>query len=110
MGLTGISIIIKIWKWLIQLSATRLVIIHKKKNRSLISRLRAGCLDFGIGRWRGVNKDERICTLCNDEIEIHFLFHCCKLEHIRTLYSDINDRDSQSKILVLFYFLSKSMF
>ena len=58
-----------------------------------MSRLRAGCLDLEIetGRWRGVQRENRICKLCSDgiETEIHFLFHCCSLEHIRESFYDI---------------------
>ena len=40
------------------------------------------------GRWRGIQREDRICKLCNNGIEneIHFLFHCCSLEHIREPY------------------------
>ena len=64
--------------------------VRNKRNRSLLSRLRAGCLDLEIetGRWRGIQREDRICKLCNNGIEneIHFLFHCCRLEHIREPY------------------------
>ena len=83
-----------------------------------IIRLRAGCLDLEseTGRWRGINKNRRICTLCNDEVEyeIHFLFHCCKLEHIRNLYSDIiltiSRKIVKIKKFVLLYFVLKTTF
>ena len=71
--------------------------IYNKRNRSLLARLRAGCLDLEIepGRWRGIHKDERICKLCGEGIEneSHFLFHCCKLDHVRELYGDIFSTD-----------------
>ena len=47
-----------------------------------------GCLDLEIerviGRWQGIAKEE-ICKCCSDGIEdqIHSLFHCSELEHIR---------------------------
>ena len=67
--------------------------VNNKRNRSLLSRLRAGCLDLEIetGRWRGVERENRVCKLCNNGIEneIHFLFQCCKLDHIRKQYSKI---------------------
>ena len=47
------------------------------------------------------NKNERICTPYNDEIEnvIYFWFHCCKLEPKRKLYSNNNyfDKDRQNE-------------
>ena len=65
--------------------------------------MRAGCLDLEIeiGRWRGLEREERICKLCNDGIEdeVHFLFHCSKLKHIRDYHLNklgILDDDIQS--------------
>jgi hypothetical protein len=67
--------------------------IHNKRKRSLLVRLRAGCLDLEIetGRWRGIPREQRICKLCNIEVEdeLHFLFRCCKLQHIRALYKEL---------------------
>ena len=67
--------------------------IINKRNRSLFSRLRAGCLDLEIetGRWRGIPKEQRICKLCSNGIEneIHFLFYCSELNHIREQYKEI---------------------
>ena len=55
--------------------------------------LRAGCLDLEIeiGRWRSIDKVNRICKHYNNGIEdeSHFVFHCRKLEHIRKRYSNI---------------------
>ena len=50
--------------------------IHNRRNQFLISRLRAGCLvdlEIETGQsknvtQRGVNKDERICTLCYNDV------------------------------------------
>ena len=57
----------------------------------LLTRLRAGCLDIEIevGRWRGVPHNQRICRICNDEIEteMHFLFYCTNLHHVRILFN-----------------------
>ena len=40
--------------------------------------------------WRGIRKYCRIYIPCGDGIEneIHVLFHCCKLDHIRELHRD----------------------
>ena len=66
-------------------------IVKNKINRSLLSRLRAGCFDLEIetGRWRSIEKENR--TLCDNgvEDEAYFVFHCRKLEHIRKLSSNI---------------------
>ena len=50
--------------------------INNKRNRSLLTRLRAGCLDIEIevGRWRGVPHNQRICRICNDDIETEMHF------------------------------------
>lgn len=65
---------------------------HNRRNRSLIARLRAGCLDLEIerGRWRGVTRDNRICNLCFNGIEdeLHFLFYCDKLNFVRAQFTD----------------------
>ena len=49
--------------------------VHIKRNRFLIFKIKR-CLDLEIEtcRWRGINKNDEICTLCNGEIEnkIHF--------------------------------------
>ena len=39
--------------------------IKNKRNRSLLARLRAGCLDLeiGIGRWQGIDRENRVCKL-----------------------------------------------
>ena len=46
-------------------------IIYNERIRSLLSILRAGCLDLEIeiGRWRDMKKDDRICKLCSDGIK-----------------------------------------
>ena len=82
--------------------------IHNKINRSLLSRLRTVCLDLAIetGRQTGVQKNNRICPLYSNGIEneIHFLFYCCGLEHIRGLYKtflDIKDLDDSARFAML---------
>ena len=47
-------------------------------HRSLLAQFRAGILPFSIevGRYRNIRLDERLCTLCDDNVvedEIHFL-------------------------------------
>ena len=77
--------------------------INNKRNRSPISRSGAWCLDLEIetGRWRDVNKDERICTHCNDEIENEIRFCFTIVNHLlsRKLYSDDNyfEKDGQNE-------------
>lgn len=92
--------------------------INNKRNRSLLTRLRAGCLDLEIevGRWKGIQRENRICKLCNNEVEteIHFLFHCSKLEHIREPYcnmlktsNDIQSDNDRFEILCTEIYVSK---
>lgn len=74
--------------------------IYNRRNRSLLARLRAGCLDLEIerGRWRGISKESRICKLCFDGIEdeIHFLFICTKLEFVRVSFHNLlNDLNTK---------------
>ena len=51
-----------------------------KANRALICQLRTGCLKLFVetGRYVGLPRTERICKLCNLDVEteIHFIFHC----------------------------------
>ena len=67
--------------------------MYDKRNRSLIARLRAGCLYLEIerGRWRGTPRTERICKLCFNGIEheLHFLFYCNKLQFVRTAHDNL---------------------
>lgn len=82
-----------------------ITIINNVRNRSLLTRLRSGCLDLEIeiGRWRGKPKEDRICQLCSITVEneIHFIFDCIKLKHIRQKYKyveitnnpDMTDKD-----------------
>ena len=45
-------------------------------------------LPIETGRWRNLDKDKRICTLCNNSIgdEYHFLLVCPSLSNIRCKY------------------------
>ena len=40
---------------------------------------------------------DMICKLCNDDIEdeVHFLFNCCKIEHISEYYVNLLDDETQ---------------
>ena len=65
-----------------------------KSKRSIIAQLFCGCLGLEIetGRYLKVPRHERICKLCNVNIEnkIHFLFECEKLlEHRLKLYHKV---------------------
>ena len=56
-----------------------------KGKRALISQIRCGILPLQIqlGRYQGLPRHERICKLCNNDVEdeIHFLFNCSKLQN-----------------------------
>ena len=46
-------------------------------------------MEIEIGRWQGIDRENRICKLCSNGIEneVHLLFHCSRLKHIRKQYS-----------------------
>ena len=51
--------------------------VQSKDQRKLMGELRCGCakLEVEMGRWRGVARKDRICSLCKEDIgdESHFL-------------------------------------
>ena len=65
--------------------------IHLPKiKRALISRIRCAVLSLKIetGQFKGQTLNQRICELCDSEVETetHFLFKCPKLVHVRDKY------------------------
>ena len=58
-----------------------------KHRWSIISQLRLGILPLKIesGRYQKLSVAERVCKLCNDEVETecHFVLHCWKLKSVR---------------------------
>ena len=65
--------------------------IKNQRNRYLLAR--AGCLNLEseIGRWQGIDRQNRICKLCSSGIEneVHFLSRCSRLEQIRKQFDCI---------------------
>ena len=61
-----------------------------KWKRVLVSHLRCGVLPLKIeaGRFLGQDISQRICAMCNNNIETeyHFMFHCTSLEKVRNNY------------------------
>ena len=62
----------------------RCVEIDCKRQRRMLMKLRGGTAELRIetGRWCGLRRDERICTMCDSgEVEDvdHFLLHCTGL-------------------------------
>ncbi len=53
-------------------------------------------LELEIGRYKGVDRENRLCTLCNEgvvEDQIHFAFKCSSYDHFRLeFYNICNDR------------------
>ena len=45
-------------------------------------------LAIETGRWTNIDRQDRLCTLCNSRLgdELHFLLYCQSLNDIRTLY------------------------
>ena len=59
--------------------------------RSLIAKLKSGILPLRLetGRYKGMNREDRVCQVCDNgevEDEVHFLFRCKPLKHIRKPY------------------------
>ncbi len=59
-----------------------------KNSRILLTRFRTcnNRLPVNIGRYAGVNREERVCTLCNDNViahEFHVLLKCSNKELVR---------------------------
>ncbi len=66
-----------------------------RKQRSYFAQLRCGILPLQIetGRWYGDKYEERICKLCNTDVEteIHFIFQCAKFTPERiAFYHNVN--------------------
>ncbi len=62
-------------------------------DKSLLSQYRYGILPLEIetGRYRGLDREHRICTLCNEgmiEDQIHFTFKCPIYDNFRTEFID----------------------
>lgn len=64
--------------------------IGSKSNRQIITKFRVSAHDLEIerGRYSGVTAENRICRLCNLEVEdeFHFLLKCPSLARIRDIY------------------------
>ena len=67
--------------------ATHLRVTMEKHKRSLISQFHLGCLPIRLetGRYVNLPISERICELCDEEVEteIHFLLECPSLKGTR---------------------------
>ncbi len=67
-------------------------------DKSLLSQYRYGILPLELetGRYKGVERENRLCTLCSEgvvEDQIHFAFKCPSYNHFRREFFDIcNDR------------------
>ena len=64
-------------------------------------------LEIETGRWRGTPKEQRICKLGSSRIEneIHFLFHCSELNHIREQYKDILSIDVRDHYMHVYIYI-----
>ena len=66
--------------------------VRNRRDRSILAKLRFGCLDLDIetGRWRNIERDNRICKICQSgsiEDELHFVFQCTSLNAIRVQFA-----------------------
>ena len=61
--------------------------VQSKDQRKLMGELRCGCakLEVETGRWKGVAREDRICSLCKEDMgdESHFLTSCEALKDER---------------------------
>ena len=77
-------------------------------DKPLLSQYRYGILPLELetGRYKGIDRVHRVCTLCNDESvedQIHFTFNCAAYNHLRVSFNNTcNERidgwDSMSDI------------
>ena len=67
--------------------------IYSKSKRSILCQLRIGILplEIELGRYVRLKLNERLCKLCNNEVEdeVHFVCICPALEPIRIKYFNI---------------------
>ena len=68
-----------------------------RRQRSTMAKLRCGILPLEIetGRWRSAPVEERLCKLCNDDIEneIHFLFKCNRYtDRRKSFYLEVENK------------------
>ena len=79
-GLVG-NIAFVVWKW------GGAVRVQSKDQRKLMGELRCGCakLEVGMGRWRGIARADRICSLCKEDMgdESNYLTSCEALKDER---------------------------
>ena len=74
---------------------------HDRLQRSLIAQIRSGTLPLNIevGRFRNIQLEDRICTLCNNnmlEDEFHFVCQCRLYDDIRSnLYDTIQLKNTE---------------
>lgn len=80
--------------------------------RSLLSQLKFGILPLKIetDRYQGIPAENRICKLCDTNLpedELHFLFLCPALSHIRNLYVPRNillsDTNQEFKLKEMYF-------
>ena len=65
---------------------SRCALVKKKRERLMLMKLRGGTAAFQVevGRWRGVNRDERICRVHGEVEDVcHWLLRCPAWDHIR---------------------------
>ena len=68
-------------------------IVQDRKQRSLLAKSRMGILPVKeeTGRYRGINKEDRLCVYCDQgvvESGTHFILHCPKYGQIRKPFYD----------------------
>ena len=83
-------------------------IINIRKYRHALAQFRSGVhqLEIERGRYHNIPYDQRLCKLCNLEIEdeMHFMFRCETYAQLRQLYipSQFYTNPSRIKLSILF--------
>ena len=76
------------------------------KNARILCKFRTGNVKLPIetGRWFNIERDDRICHLCNSDIEFHYIFNCISLSAERNEYipSYYTNRVSAFSFFLLF--------
>ena len=89
-----------------------LTCLRSRAKRSLLSQLRLGILplEIEVGRFRGIDLENRICKICNINIEIecHFLCECPCYQDYRETLLNHHGISAATPILNMFYLFMSS--
>ena len=90
---------LRMMKEIVNLECESSCAVVKKKERTMLMKLRGGTAPFqtAVGRWQGVDREERVCNDCQcQEVEdvCHWLIQCPAWDHLRQpLMTEANSWD-----------------